>query len=223
MSAVSAPKPTMPKLIAWSVLCLALVSPFAAWLATVPDASRYLRFDNLPAGQPLYIAAKLLGLLGICLFWLQCMLALARRTPASRWLPTMARSQHIALGLTTVACIVLHVGLFVAAASWRTGHIAWDLLLPSLGHGFYRTSVGLGAAALWICLLAVYGGGRLVTGASRWRWVHMLWPLVFGLVFVHAVNIGTESRYGAMRYWIWGLAASLAALGVWRVVASLKK
>jgi predicted ferric reductase len=196
--------------IAWPVLALIALSPLLVWLATVPDPMRYLRVDGLPAGQSLYVIAKLMGLLAMCTFWLQCVLALARHASFFAGGPSSNRRLHVRLGLTTLALILLHVGLFVTAASLRTGYIAWDLLLPSIGHGYYRTSVGLGAAALWICLLAIFAGRRVALGQRRWKPIHMLWPLVFGLVFLHAINIGTESRYGAMRYVVWFMVVSLA-------------
>jgi predicted ferric reductase len=201
---------TWSTVIAWPVFALIALSPVLVWLTTVPDPMRYLRVDGLPAGQSLYVIAKLMGLLAICLFWLQCVLALARHAPLFAGVPHSDRRLHVRLGLATVALILLHVGLFVTAASLRTGHLAWDLLLPNVGHGYYRTSVGLGAAALWMCLLAVFAGRRVARGQGKWKPIHMLWPLVFGLVFVHAITIGTESRYGAMRYVVWFIAASLA-------------
>jgi predicted ferric reductase len=218
MNTVSLSQPAVSKIVSRALLCAVCCSPLVVWLMTVPEAHRYLRLSGVPAGQSLYVMAKLLGLFAISLFWLQCILALARPTPLARWLPSIGRGGHIALGSTTVICILLHIGLFVTAASWRTGHVAWDLLLPSVGRGFYRTSVGLGAAALWVCLLAVYGGRRLALGGTRWKWVHMLWPLVFGLVFVHAINIGTESRYGVMRYVLWGLLVSLLVMATTRIM-----
>jgi predicted ferric reductase len=203
--------------IAWPVFALIVLSPVLVWLATVPDPMRYLRVEGLPAGQSLYVIAKLMGLLAICLFWLQCVLALARHAPVFAGMPSSDRRLHVRLGLVTLTLILLHVGLFVTAASLRTGHVAWDLLLPSVGYGYYRTSVGLGAVALWTCLVAIFAGRRVTRGQRNWKPIHMLWPLVFGLVFVHAINIGTESRYGAMRYVVWLIATSLAVAGFWRV------
>jgi hypothetical protein len=207
---------SLHRIMIWPVLWLVCLSPLFVWSVTVPDPWRYLRIEALPAGQALYVVAKLLGLCALCLFWLQCVLALARTLPAHWDLPRSDRRLHIRLGVVTVLLILLHVGLFVVAASLRTGHIAWDLLMPSVGHGYYRTSVGLGAVALWLCLLAVFAGRRVARGHRRWTSVHGLWPLVFGLVFVHAIAIGTESRYGAMRYVVLSLATSLTVAALWR-------
>lgn len=208
----------LPRIIVWPVLWLICISPLLVWSLTVPQPLRYLHFEGVPPGQSLYVIAKLAGLFALCLFWLQCVLALARRAPLLRGFPSSDRRFHIRLGLATLALILSHVGLFTIAASQRTGHFAWDLLLPSTGHGYYRTSVGLGAIGLWLCLLAIYAGRRVAHGRHRWKPAHMLWSLVFGLAFVHAINIGTESRYGAMRYVVWFMATSLFVASVYRVL-----
>ncbi|MFZ5637052.1 MAG: hypothetical protein ACOY82_10780 [Pseudomonadota bacterium] len=205
------------RFIVWPVLWLVCLSPLLVWSLTVPDPARYLRMEGVPPGQSLYVVAKLMGLCALCLFWLQCILALARRAPVFRGCPSSDHRLHVRLGLTILVLILLHVGLFVVAASLRTGHAAWDLLLPSVGHGFYRTSVGLGAVALWLCLLAIYAGRRVARGERRWAPVHRLWPLVFGLVFLHAIAIGTESRYGGTRDVVLFMAVSLTIAGLWRV------
>lgn len=207
----------LPRLIVWPILALVCLSPLLVWSLTVPDPGRYLRIEGLPPGQPLYVVAKLMGLFALCLFWLQCVLALARRAPLLHGFPSSDHRLHVRLGLATLVLILLHVGLFVVAASLRTGHVAWDLLLPSVGHGYYRTSIGLGAVALWLCLLAIYAGRRVANGNRRWKPIHMLWPLVFALVFLHAIAIGTESRYGAMRYVVVCMAANVSLAGLWRV------
>ncbi len=206
-----------PRLAIWSVLSLVCLSPLLVWSLTVPDAWRYLRIEGLPPGQALYVVAKLIGLFAMCLFWLQCVLALARHAPLFFGFPSSDHRVHRRLGLATLILILLHAGLFIVAASLRTGHIAWDLLLPSVGHGYYRTSVGLGAVALWLCLLAIFAGRRVAQGYRRWKPIHMVWPMVFGLVFIHAIAIGTESRYSAMRYVTLFMGTSLTVAGVWRV------
>lgn len=212
------PRPAGSWRMGWIALIAICLSPLIVWSITVPDPLRYLRLEGLPPGQPLYVAAKLAGLFALFLFWAQCMLALARRIPL---LPAPSGSEqrlHMRLGLATLSLIVLHVGLFVAAASLRTGEFAWDLLMPDFSHGYYRNSIALGAVALWLSLLAGFAGRRLMGGRRRWKPLHMLWPAVFALAFVHAINIGTESRYGAMRYIVFALAATLLATGLLRLI-----
>jgi predicted ferric reductase len=200
--------------LAMLALCCA---PVAVWTISVNDPLAYVRWGGLPPGQRWYLAAKLAGLLAICLFWAQCVTALARHIPPlSPWLASDLR-WHRNLGIVTALLLLAHVLLFVVATSLRTRHIAWDLLLPDFTHGYYRSSIALGVAAFWLMCLTVFAGWRTMRGGRRWKTIHLLWPLVLGLVFWHALAIGTESRYGAMRIVMWCLAGSVSIIAVWRV------
>lgn len=59
----------------------AVVPTLAVWLTSVGNPLDYLRYE-LPPGQALYILSKLLGLVALALLWLQCLTALAQRSPA---------------------------------------------------------------------------------------------------------------------------------------------
>lgn len=200
----------------WAVMLLVCASPLVVWMASVNSPLAYVRVGGLPPGQQLYLLAKLAGLFAICLFWLQCLLALATRAPFLTGFPAATPRLHIRLGATTAVLILGHVVLFIAAASARTGHITWEWLLPNLTHGDYKFNVGLGALAFWLVCLTVFAGWRTARGQRRWKAVHLLWPVVFGLAFLHAFAIGTESRYGAMRGVMVFLALSVGIAGVGR-------
>ncbi len=215
---MNAPRTLWVTRTAWLIFALVCCSPVAVWWASVNDPLTYLRAD-LPNGQVMYLAAKLAGLLGFFLFWLQCMLALARRAPILRGLPSSSLRLHRVVGATTALLILAHVGFFVAAASTRSDHIAWDLLWPDFSHGYYRTNIGLGAIALWLLPFMLFAGWRLSRGRRSWKSLHMVWPLVFGLVFVHAFAIGTESRFGAMRQIVLFVVASLAISLAYRLIS----
>jgi predicted ferric reductase len=201
----------------WAVMILICCAPIVVWTASVNHPSAYLRIGGLPPGQQLYLLAKLVGLFALCLFWMQCVLALAARAPLFTGFPAATPCLHRRLGAATAILILGHVSLFVAATSLRTGHVAWELLLPDFTHGDYKFNVGLGAVAFWVVCLTVFAGWRTSRGARSWKAVHRLWPVVFGLAFTHAFTIGTESRYGAMRYLVLFIAVSLgvAALVRW--------
>lgn len=202
----------------WTAMILVCCSPLAVWMASVNNPLAYVRVGGLPPGQQLYLLAKLAGLFAICLFWLQCLLALATRAPLLTGFPAATPRLHIRLGATTSVLILGHMVLFVAAASARTGQLAWEWLLPNFTHGDYKFNVGLGALAFWLVCLTIFAGWRTARGDRRWRAIHLLWPVVFGLAFLHAFAIGTESRYGAMRYLVMFIAISLAFAAVvrWR-------
>ena len=200
----------------WIAMILVCCSPLAVWMASVNSPLSYFRVGGLPPGQQLYLLAKLAGLFAICLFWLQCLLALATRAPLLTGFPAATPRLHIRLGATTAVLILGHMVLFVAAASARTGHFAWEWLLPNFTHGDYKFNVGLGALAFWLVCLTVFAGWRTARGQRRWKVIHLLWPVVFGLAFLHAFAIGTESRYGAMRGVMVFLALTVGIAGVGR-------
>lgn len=206
----------------WAAMLLVCASPLVVWLASVNDPMAYVRLSGLPPGQQLYLIAKLAGLLAFCLFWLQCMLALARYAPVSLRFPVSDVRLHRRLGIATGLLILAHVAPFVVAASLRTDHVAWDLLIPNFNHGYYRLNVGLGALAFWLVCLTVFAGWRTARGQRRWKAVHLLWPVVFGLAFLHAFAIGTESRYGLMRYVVIFIAISLMLAGIARLLRTRK-
>jgi DMSO/TMAO reductase YedYZ heme-binding membrane subunit len=204
----------------WAVLFLICCAPLFVWMASVNDPMSYVRLDGLPPGQQLYLIAKLAGLFALCLFWLQCMLALARHAPVVPGFPVSDLRLHRHLGVATALLILAHVVCFIVAASLRTGQASWDLLLPDFSHGYYRFYLGLGAIAFWIVCLTVFAGWRVARGQRNWKAVHRLWPAVFGLAFLHAFAIGTESRFGAMRTLVVFIVASLIIAGTTRFLRS---
>jgi DMSO/TMAO reductase YedYZ heme-binding membrane subunit len=206
----------------WVGLLLSCCAPLIVWMASVNDPMSYFRLGGLPPGQQLYLVAKLAGLFAFCLFWLQCMLALARHAPVVPAFPVSDLRLHRRLGIATALLILAHVVCFIVAASLRTGHASWDLLLPNFTHGYYKFYLGLGAIAFWIVCLTVFAGWRVARGQQRWKAIHRLWPAVFGLAFLHAFAIGTESRFGAMRYLVIFIVVSLVIAGIIRFLHSRK-
>jgi DMSO/TMAO reductase YedYZ heme-binding membrane subunit len=204
----------------WTGLFLICCAPLVVWMASVNDPMSYFRLNGLPPGQQLYLIAKLAGLFAFFLFWLQCMLALARHAPVMPGFPVSDLRLHRRLGIATALLILAHVACFIAAASLRTEHVSLDLLLPNFTHGYYRFYLGLGAIAFWIVCLTLFAGWRVSRGQVHWKAVHRLWPAVFALAFLHAFAIGTESRFGAMRILVVLIVASLIIAGIARVFRS---
>lgn len=209
--------------IVWLALALVCCAPLIVWVTTVQHPLSYVRFGGMPPGQQLYLIAKLAGLLAFCLFWTQCILALARHAPMLPGFPVSDLKLHRRLGFTTAVLILVHVGCFVAATQLRTGHPAWNLLVPVVDQGFYKFNVSLGVAAFWVSCATVFAGWRTARGNRRWKVIHLLWPAVFGLAFWHAFTIGTESRFGAMRYLVLALVASLVVATMVRVFRRRRK
>jgi len=208
----------LSKAMVWSAFAAVLSVPFIAWLISVRDPGAYLT-HALPPGQSLYVFSKLGGLLALFLLWMQCVLALAHRTPILHGFPAISFKAHRRLGLVTVIAVLAHAVLFIMAVALRTGSPAWNLLLPNFAHGYYNSFVSLGLIAGWLLVLGIYAGWRTSRGYMAWKKVHMVWPVVFALAFLHSFTIGSESRYGAMRYVLLLVATSFAAVGLSRALA----
>jgi hypothetical protein len=195
---------------------IVLIAPVASWLRSVGNPADYFQ-ATLPPGQALYVLSKLVGLMVFSLLWLQGLLALARRVPLLRGLPSVSSGAHRGLRLALVATAFLHFGLFFTAASVRAGSPAWSLWVPQLTGGSYNLHVSLGLVALWLLLVGALAGWRSRRGSKRWKWAHQVWLVAFALVFLHGFGIGSESRLGAMRYVFLFIAVSLIAAVLARV------
>ncbi len=197
--------------------------PVAIWWSSVQHPMAYLRIDGLPPGQSLFVLAKLAGLLAVVALWMQAMLALAGRVPLLRVLPASTPRQHRRLGVVAALLALAHVVLFIVATTLRKQALAIDLLWPNLDHGYYFFNVSLGAFAFWLMVLTVFAGWRIARGDRRWRAIHLLWPALIGLVFFHALAIGSESRFGAMRGVMLMLAITAGTAGIARVLTTLRR
>lgn len=207
--------------IVWLIVMGVGVAPAIVWLASTGDLTEYWRY-SVPPGQLLYVLCKLFGLLAVTALWLQGMTGLARRSPALRGFPIPGLGGHRVAGLFIVAAALSHCGLSVAAVSLRTGHFAWKLLLPNFSSGYLVFYQSLGLLALWLMVLGIFAGWRLSKGVRGWRAVHFVWAGAFALVFVHSFAIGSESRFGAMRYVFVFMVVSLVVAITSRIVSGRK-
>ena len=185
--------------LSWAICAVTFLIPPLAWLLSSGDPLAYFT-HHVPPGQFIFVASKLCALLALSLFWLQCMTALARLSPALEGFFQFTRRQHIVLGCTTFGFALLHLGLFVVASTLRTKHTAVDLLIPTFTKGFYRTNLSLGAMAFWLLVVAVVAGALRLRQGAAWKWSHRIVFAVFALGFLHGIAVGSETRFGLMKY-----------------------
>lgn len=191
--------PRLKRFLLWMVCTITLVIPPLAWWLSSGNPSAYFT-HYVPPGQFIFVASKLCALMALALFWLQLMTALSNLSPALQGFFKLTRRHHIVMGAATAVCIFLHLGLFMVASTLRTKHAALDLLIPTFTEGFYRTNISLGAIAFWLLLIALVAGSLRLKGGARWKWVHRIVLVVFGLGFLHGIAIGSETRFGLMKY-----------------------
>ncbi|MFA0813023.1 hypothetical protein [Microbulbifer epialgicus] len=210
----------MKKLIVFSALLVAVVAavgiPLVTWWSSVGNPVDYFG-GYMPPGQQAYILSKLAGLLAISLFWLQCLFALGKRFSGAAFAQFCGHRSHVALGSLTLIMVLLHVSLFFAAVSIRTGSPAWGLLVPKFSHGYYNQQVTLGLIAFLLLCVGAFAGWKTAIGSEKWRIGHYLWLLVLPLAFIHALSIGTESRLPIMFYFLLVMPIILFFIGFFRV------
>ena len=198
------------------MLGVCVLVPVMVWWQSVGDMRVYIDYRT-PPGQTLYVLSKLAGLYALFLGWLQILLMLMKQSApdgiARRW----SLAFHRAFGFTVLGCMTLHVALFVAAASLRTGHVAFGLLAPNF-NGFYATAVSLGLFGFYGIVIVAIAGVLRAAGRLRAAWVHYAALPVFGLTYLHSLLIGTETRAEPMLvlYAIMGVSLLAACVYRWR-------
>ena len=168
--------------------------------------------------QFFWVLARVAGLTAYASVTVALVTGIALRTAVLDWLGSnrALRSVH---EFTTVLWIPLAVLHLVSLLLDATARIGWlDLVLPF--HSSYGT-LGIGLGALSVDVLAVVTVAALLKRRLRngtWLWIHRLAYPAFALIFFHAVLTGTDFSDPAVSAITWAAAASLAMLGLTRVL-----
>lgn len=170
-----------------------MAAPFLIWRQHAGNFAEYFQYPT-PIGQEMYVWSKLLGLYAYVLLWLQILYGLSARRWAGSKPAAWRVDIHRALAGMALSLIVLHVFLFVGAASLRGKHLALQWLLPVFDKGYYAAMVSLGALALGLLLVAALCAVFRRYLGRIWKWGHWLALPAFALVCLHSLSIGSESR-----------------------------
>jgi hypothetical protein len=161
----------------------------------LPGVTHYLKTDTPPA-QLLYVFSKGMGLISISILIFQALIGLSHIPFAAplKHLFDVPMQWHARIGAILCASLLTHCLCFVAATSLRTGHFAWQLLLPTFSQGYYKLAISLGAIALYFIIFAVCA--RLSSSHSlRLRRIFHRFALIGTLLATaHAWLIGSEIR-----------------------------
>ena len=162
---------------------------------------------NAPQGQTLYVLSKLTALGVYLLLWWQIMLGIFK---------SLNTRYHIILGVSVLLLVILHVALFVSAASARQGELAIGMLLPDFTSGYYQSGLSFGVIAL-LCIVIVAIFGVLKNRLPKhWKFGHGLVYVTFALVSIHGSMIGSEISSSSFSYFVYGAVSSLIAAYFYR-------
>ncbi|MFA5051903.1 MAG: ferric reductase-like transmembrane domain-containing protein [Patescibacteria group bacterium] len=135
--------------------------------------------------------------------------------------PATAWSIHRAIGSMLLVAVLLHVGSLFFDSFLNMGFA--DILIPFAS--FFRTTlVALGTIGFYL-LLAILGTSlyTMTKYAKFWRFLHYFGFVMFVLLFLHGVLIGTDTREWWMKIIYWTSALAVTSFGVYRVVWKLRK
>lgn len=165
-----------------------------------------------------WLASRSAGLVAMALVTCSVLLGLAmaaRLVPVRRRRDAVRLHEHLALlGLVSIAA---H-GLLLLPDQWLKPGVTGVAVPFALGYRTVWTGLGVIAGYLAAALgLSFYVRSRI--GVRRWRRLHRLTTLVYGLALVHALDAGTDAQLPLVRWALLGsLAPVLALVGlrVWR-------
>jgi len=205
------------------VLASIIAIPITLWLYSVGNPTDYLD-AHVPRGQLLYILSKLAGLIGLSLIALQIVLVYTRNHPWFRFIG-WTRVMHRALGISLFAMVSLHVGLFIAAASLRSGKLALGPLSLRFNQGFYDQMVSLGAIAYFL-LLVVVTAGVFIDKYRQYYSLHRIHGIIVlvltCIATVHSFSIGSETKSVPM-FIFYALLSLIVACGIFKAVKTRAK
>ena len=181
------------------------------WLWDVMPLSLYIQ-GKAPLGQTAYVTMRGLGLLALCMLWLQLMLGVM--TPlllTDSGLQSSVRRFHQRLGIFTLLLLFSHPLFFLLGTYLRTMEWQLKLLLPSFTNGYYRGVISIGVLALYLLVLGVMAAvlRRFQPFRRVWRTLHRVNGVVFVLACLHCMLIGSETRNLIVYLWL-GLAGAVA-------------
>lgn len=129
---------------------------------------------------------------------------------------------HKALALALCASIALHVGFLLIDNYVRFS--AGQILIPfasTYNNGTKLLSLPLGTLAVGLGVLSMYGVAIIVASSlgwidskkSAWRTLHYLSYIVAIFIFLHALYVGSDLKYGTFRM-LWILLGAIVSLGL---------
>lgn len=174
-------------------LLASLFLAILVWLDSVGNPFLYFIYPA-PVGQFYFVWSKLFGLLAASVLVLQAILGLLTGMLNSEERIRMARF-HKLNGKIFVGVLGLHIGLFLLAASLRSGHFATKVLVLDFSSYYSgRISLGLVAVLVIACALLLPKLLYRFLPASVSRVVHFMGVAAIPVVAVHAFSVGSETR-----------------------------
>lgn len=123
--------------------------------------------------------------------------------------PLRAWAIHRAIGISLVVAIFSHI-FFLLFDNYQRYSLEM-ILIPSISSLW----VGFGIFAFYFLVVIIISSLLIVNSHKKvWKTIHLLSYLTVGLIFFHALNMGTDLKTGLLRY-LW------LGIGVVILIASM--
>ena len=165
-----------------------------------------------------WILSRVAGLSSFIALAISLLTGVALRTAVLDWLGSnrVLKSVHEYTAVLWIPLGLLHLVSLLLDHTARIGFL--DLVIPfRVPYG--TLSIGLGTLAFEIfVIVAVTGWMKKRLSTNLWQWLHRLSYVGFALLFVHALQGGTDFSDPVISAMTWSVALGLGMLSLARVV-----
>lgn len=196
-----------------AIFLISILTPLVIWFQTNGQIILN-QSDNLSLEDILRLTFPLFGLLGFTLIWLQIMLGAFMQPLGRLFSPAGVFKFHIWEGVATIFFVLLHPGLLGIAELMKKGLtlklLEYDFVSP--GNAIF---VVFGDLAFFLFLAAV--GAALLRNkqwlTKHWLKIHYLNYVVFVLIIIHSLRLGSHTQEGVLRkLWLFYAISFLVAV-----------
>lgn len=173
----------------------------------------------VPAAKAPWYSVRAAGLIAFTLLWLATVWGLVLSTRwAQAWgIARNAAGLHeffslLALVFATLHALILHFDRYLQLR-W------WQVWVPFAATPYRPVALGWGQVAFLLTLATILSFYvRRYVGAKRWRTLHLLTFLAYGLALLHGVTAGTDNPWPPVRLFYLASAGTVLCLTYTRLL-----
>lgn len=197
-----------------------LILPTVVWYQRLPGGFGFFTDPNVSGKDIVYALLRLAALLAFSLIFIQITTQTFRKIWWRIFNPAKLQKFHEWSGRVSFTLALAHPVLLAAAGFFPVSKIFIPQILSEFA---YERTMALGTLALYALIISV-GAALMRKKIPRiWRSMHMFNYLVFYLILLHSLRLGSELQSGLLRY-VWLVYALIVIIGqAYRIREGLKK
>lgn len=203
------------------VLWLAIiVLPVAVWHQRLPGGFGFFTDPNVYGQDIVYAVLRLTALLAFSLLFIGIITQTFKKFWWRFFKPARLQKFHEWSGRVAFTLAISHPILLAAAGFFSASKVFIPQILSEYA---YERTMALGTLGLYALIISVGAAVLRKRLARLWRGLHMMNYLVFYLILLHGLRLGSELQSGMLRY-VWLVYALIVIVGqAYRVREGFKK